>query len=565
MPKTVSKQKLKRQKQKVKKQLAKEKKKNKKRPKKEIKAIQKKRAKARSKFIADLMPSLGFGIFIGALLAIAVSPKIAVIGVVGVPIIALSLKYPRQAIWAFLIYMPFAGTVVYGLGGNAVLQLAKDGFYIPGLYGVFQACKKGRQKFFADKRLLIPLLILLAFCLATFFFENIPQQLGFFEKSNPQQRFPFRQDKSPLLLGVLGAKVFLGYIPLIFVIYHFIRNKKELLTFTRLPSILAIVCSVLAFIQYMMLSTGRCQGTDHLTGAALFETSIEARCFVGGSLLWSPSQGVVRLPGTFVAPWQWAWFLIGNAFLTYTTAFNDPDKKWRIIGLVALAGVFINAVISGQRIALVLVPACVILCLIITGQIADLKKFLPIGGAIVIAIILAFILFPEVIQERIDSFVDRWQASPANDFIEEQFERITRTVRDRIFGTGLGRATNSARMFGKVELVETWYPKVMFEVGYIGLAAFLGFVSTITWITFKAYRSLKTPSLRGIGASYWVFILFISYQTYYYPLDVDPVAVYYWVMVGTVLKLPVIDKIEQKRMKELVAAGLLVPGEEPPD
>ena len=226
---------------------------------------------------------------------------------------------------------------------------------------------------------------------------------------------------------------------------------------------------------------------------------------------------------------------------------------------------FINAVISGQRIALVLVPICVILCLIITGQIADLKKFLPIGGAIAVAIVLAFILFPEVIQERVDSFVDRWEASPANDFIEEQFERITRTVRDRTFGTGLGRATNSARMFGKVELVETWYPKVMFEVGYIGLAAFLGFVSSITWITFKAYRSIKTPSLRGIGASYWVFILFISYQTYYYPLDVDPVAVYYWVMVGTVLKLPEIDKAEQKRMKELVAAGLLVPGEEPSD
>ncbi|MEM9772386.1 MAG: hypothetical protein AAF889_12460 [Cyanobacteria bacterium P01_D01_bin.73] len=230
-----------------------------------------------------------------------------------------------------------------------------------------------------------------------------------------------------------------------------------------------------------------------------------------------------------------------------------------------MAGIFTNAVISGQRIALVLVPVCVILCLIITGQIADLKKFVPIGGAIILAIILAFILFPDVIQERIDSFVSRWKSSPADEFIGEQFANIISRVNERFFGTGLGRATNSARLFGKVELIETWYPKVMFEVGYIGLAAFLFLTSVITWITFRAYRSVKTPSLRGIGASYWVFILFISYQTYYYPLDVDPVAVYYWVMVGTVLKLPEIDKIEQKRMKELVAAGLLVPGDEPPD
>ncbi len=564
MPKKVSKQKLKRQKAKIKKQLAKEKKK--KVPKKEIKARQKKRAKARSNFMADLIPALGFGIFIGALLAIAAGPKIAVLGVAGVPVLMLSFKYPRQAIWAFLIYMPFAGTVVYALGGNAILQLAKDAFYLPGLYGSLQYCKKIRAKFVAEPRLILPLAILLLFCLITFLTENVPQQLELFENIPPELNTnPYKNDKSPFLLGVLGAKVFLGYIPLIFVTYHFLRNKKDVLTLTRLHTILAIVCAGLGVLQYLMLSSGRCAGTDHLTGDDLFKASIEARCLVGGSLLWSPSQGVIRLPGTFVAPWQWAWFLIGNAFLTYTTAFNDPSKRWRLIGLLALAGIFVNAVISGQRIALALVPVCVILCLIITGQIADLKKFVPIGGGIIVFICLAFVLFPDLIQERVDSFVSRWEAAPADDFIGGQFGEISHLIRDHFFGRGLGRATNSARIFGRVFLVETWYPKVMLEVGYIGLAAFLGFTSAITWFTFRAYRAVKTPSLRGIGASYWVFILFISYQTYYYPLDVDPVAVYYWVMVGAVLKLPAIDKAEQKRMKELVAAGLLLPGEEPPD
>lgn len=544
-----------RQQAKVKKNLEKEKKKRKKIPRKELKKIQKQRKQVRIQFIKDLIPSLIFGAFISGLIAIIADPKLAVIGAVGAPIVSLSMKYPRQAIWAFIIYMPFAGTVVYALGGNAILQLAKDGFYAPGLYGIIQRCKKERKKFLSDKRFILPITILLGFCLATFLFENIPQQ---FSK-------PFPQDISPFLLGVLGGKVFLGYIPLIFIFYHFLRTKKELLTLIRLHTLLAIICSALGFIQYLMLLTGRCEGTDHLSGDELFRATVDARCFVGGALLWSPSQGVVRLPGTFVAPWQWAWFLIANAFLTYTTAFNDPTKKWRLLGLIALAGVFTNAVISGQRIALVLVPACVILCLVITGQITDLKKFLPIGGGLIVLICLAFILFPEVIQERIDSFVGRWESAPADDFIGHQFEEITKAIKDNWFGKGLGRATNSARMFGRTRLVETWFPKVMFEVGYGGLTAFLGLVSVISWVTFKAYRSVKTPSLRGIGASYWVFILFISYQTYYYPLDVDPVAVYYWMMVGTVLKLPEIDKYEQKRMKELVAAGLLVEGDEPPD
>ena len=70
----------------------------------------------------------------------------------------------------------------------------------------------------------------------------------------------------------------------------------------------------------------------------------------------------------------------------------------------------------------------------------------------------------------------------------------------------------------------------------------LAVVTTLTIATFKAYRKVKDKNLRGTGAALWVFVLFISYNTYYYPLDVDPVAVYYWFMAGVILKLPELDK-----------------------
>ncbi|HEY9601348.1 MAG TPA: hypothetical protein V6C85_07050, partial [Allocoleopsis sp.] len=49
--------------------------------------------------------------------------------------------------------------------------------------------------------------------------------------------------------------------------------------------------------------------------------------------------------------------------------------------------------------------------------------------------------------------------------------------------------------------------------------------------------------------SFWVFVLFISYNTYYYPLDVDPVAVYYWFFAGVTLSLPEIDRQEREALK----------------
>jgi hypothetical protein len=71
--------------------------------------------------------------------------------------------------------------------------------------------------------------------------------------------------------------------------------------------------------------------------------------------------------------------------------------------------------------------------------------------------------------------------------------------------------------------------------------------------TFKAYRSIQDPNLRGYGASMWVFVLFISLFPYYYPLDVDPVNVYYWLAAGIVLKLPEIDRRE--RLQQQLASA----------
>ncbi|MBD2635009.1 hypothetical protein H6G52_06515 [Limnothrix sp. FACHB-881] len=504
---------------------------------KELKKRQREQAKARQAFIQSLTPSLIVGVILGVIAAVAVDPKMGVVAGAAIPVLSLSLKYPRQAFWGFLMYLPLSGTVTYALGGSVVLQLAKDGIYLPALIGIWRSCRQMRIPFWASNALKPTLLILLTCSVMTLLSVNGMQQL----------KKPFPDDKSPLALGILGFKVFMGYIPIIFCTYHLIRSKKELLFATRITSVLAIVCCALAYVQYYFLLTGRCAGTDHLEGSGLFKASIDARCFVGGSLVWSPSQNMVRLPGTFVAPWQWAWFLISNAFFTYTTAFNDPSPLWRLIGLGAMGGIFMNAVISGQRIALALVPVVTVILLVLTGQVTNLKRFLPIALGLVLLLGGAAVLFPDVLQERIDSFTSRWAASPADEFIGEQFGFVLKKAQNNPFGAGLGRATNSARVFGRTTLIETWFPKVMWEVGFPGIAAFLAFVTVITITTFKAYRSVKEKNLRGIGASYWVFVLFISYQTYYYPLDVDPVAVYYWYAVGVLLRLPEIDRADRKQ------------------
>lgn len=515
---------------------------------KQQRALQRKTQRARQELIQFTTIVVLFGLLLGLGLGFVSGLKTGLAVGVGVPILALSYKYPRKAMWFFFIYMPFSGTVTYWLGGNSLLQLAKDAFYIPALLGLIQECQRKKLPILRPKSLITPLAILLVLCLLTILFVNGSQaRLPVCSELFGAERDQPCKDGNPILLGILGLKVFIGYIPLIFCAYRLIQSKKELLFASRLHTVLAIVCCILGLIQYIMLLAGICKGTAHLSGEALFRANLEARCFVGGSLLYSPAQGVQRLPGTFVAPWQWAWFLIGGTFLTFATAFTDPSALWRVGGLVGMAAIFINAVISGQRIALALVPVITIILLVLTGQVTNLKRFIPIGVGLAVLLGAAAMAYPDIVQERIDSFVDRWEASPPHEFIVHQFEFTWKRVKGSPIGLGLGRATNSARVFGDTTLVETWFPKIMHEVGILGLAAFLAVVTTLTVLTFQAYRSVRDKNFRSMGASYWVLVLFLSYQTYYYPLDVDPMSVYFWFFAGVILKLPEIDKQEQAK------------------
>ncbi|HEY9807455.1 MAG TPA: hypothetical protein V6D04_12860, partial [Candidatus Obscuribacterales bacterium] len=322
--------------------------------------------------------------------------------------LSLSVKYPREAMWGFLIYLPFGGTITYAIGNSPLLQLAKDAFFIPALIGTIQYCRRDRLPFLIPKQLMPALGILFAYCLLVLVFVNGSQQMS------------ASGGEKPFAMGILGLKVLMGYIPLIVCAYYLIREKKDLHFLLRLHVVLILTCCALAFVQYTFLKTGRCAGTVG-AGAALFRASLEARCLVGGSLLYSPELGQIRLPGTFVAPWQWGWFLISSGFISFAAAFSDPSFLWRNAGLSAMATTFIMATLSGQRIALALVPATTIILLILTGQVANLKRFIPVGVGLALILGIAMTANPELVQERFDSFQSRWEASPPQAFIVDQF------------------------------------------------------------------------------------------------------------------------------------------------
>ena len=189
-------------------------------------------------------------------------PKIAIAAGAAAAILLFSYKYPRQALWAFLIYLPLSGTVTYAIGGgNAAFQVAKDAFYIPALIALIQSCKKKQLPLFIPKQMLPTFSILLMMAMLTLIFVNGGMQLS-----------PMKGGK-PILQGILGLKVLIGYIPLIACTYYLLRTKKDLVFFSRMHIVLAIFCCILGLIQYLLLQSGRCAGTRGMTGEELYKAN----------------------------------------------------------------------------------------------------------------------------------------------------------------------------------------------------------------------------------------------------------------------------------------------------
>lgn len=451
----------------------------------------------------------------------------------------LAYKYPRLGLWIFLIYLPFGGTISYSIADiyrsvdsrvtytidYGLFHLAKDFIYFPALVGAIASSQSFQKLQFVARPLFWAIGILYGACLLTFLLVNLPQQL------QAPQGFS-------VLAGLISIKILIGYIPLLFCGYYLIGNLKDLYWLNRLFIILTLICCGLCFLQYYLLVQGICPGNRILSDAAATRATLLARCFVGGSLLYNPERGLIRLPGTFVAPWQWAWFLIANSFFVYGASLSDPSRRWRSLGWLSIGVILATMIITGQRVALLGVPIILLVLFVLTES---NKKQLLLKLATIVLLSALIISNIEIIREQFNDLIGRWNYSPPHKFVFEQLQWVF-NKQDGWLGYGLGKATNSARRLGTTLLIETFYAKLLYEMGWVGLLSFLSVISWLVILTFKAYRSLQKPSLRRLALCWWVFILFLGYNTYYYPLSVDPVAVYYWFIGGVLLKLPELER-----------------------
>ena len=225
---------------------------------------------------------------------------------------------------------------------------------------------------------------------------------------------------------------------------------------------------------------------------------------------------------------------------------SDPSRRWQAMSWITIISIVSATIVSGQRTALLLVP--VILTLSYFLLLRRKKRWLFVKLFAISSTLYIFIHRFPLIRQPVDNFIGRWNYSPPQEFVASQLNWLWQNYLT-FLGNGVGTATNAASLFGKVQFIETFHVKLLFELGIISALVFLGLVTSINYCLFKIFRSLHSSNLRQMSLCLWLFILLISFNPFFYPLAIDPVAIYYWFFIGILLKLPELDKqlLEQEQ------------------
>ena len=347
-----------------------------------------------------------------------------------------------------------------------------------------------------------------------------------------------------LLVGLIGMKVWLLYVPLYFVGYQLITDRETLRLFLKVVSLAAIAPAVIGIVEAVLIYGGSPGVVYALYGnAAAAATQDFAHMeYAGGGVS-------LRIPSTFAFVTQYYTFLAAMIAVTYAwwRGFLVGTRYARR-GAALWALMIAAAFLCGARGAYFLVPLLVLLTLLIErglARIASMRLLAPIGIFLISAALFgakgANVLSATLTTARVEFqnvFVDGFRAAFGITWL----------------GLGTGADTNATRYaFSSQDQFhgiggtwyESWYVKALLELGIGGLLVVLVLVSTLVVGGLQAHRSLGDPRLRAVSAPILAYLIWNAiYGVKGQYIDLDPTNVYFWLLAGIAARLATIDREE---------------------
>jgi len=383
--------------------------------------------------------------------------------------------------------------------------------------------------------------------------------LRYFLFSEPGERFPIRnnllnisillasgwcvfQAFNPRLgspvVGLLGLKAYLFYIPLVWMVPRLFRSEAELYTFIRNHLLLLIPIGLLGIVQFF-------SPIDHP-----INQYIPGRNEPIATFGFAGSRNV-RVTSTFSYLNSYQGYL-SACFGLLIPMLNYPQNRfWRNVTFCELLLLVLNIFMTGSRTPAI---AAICFCLGYFGirlfnqpgrALTFIGRFLMYGTFALSALAIAF-------RPAIAAFWMR--LSSANDLAERVVGNFSGPFRfidyTQLDGYGVGAThpgAGSLRVMFKLSPgqplpfeLEIEMARIALEIGPIGFIFWYGMRLYLIVALWLAYRKLKSDFLRDLGlASFLIHAIMVTNHVVFH----HTFSIYYWFYASFVYLLPWLDRV----------------------
>jgi hypothetical protein len=453
-----------------------------------------------------LIAAAGFTAAVGAVLPMRPGATILAVAL-GLVYVWILLNW-RRGVAALVVVLPFAGVPAF-LSGSQYALIARDvAITVPIYSSLLFAAVLGRERLGLKRTWLASVISLFALVVAL-------QVLV----------------APSALVGLIGAKIWLFYIPMIGVGFLYVRSTADALQLLKITTLLAVVPAALGIVEWAIASrTGTLGPFSRLYGSL--------RDSVSGQSVMTSEVRFSRIPSTFTSVSQYASFSYVALTTGLAVALVERTTRWLVV--VAIIG--LAALTSGARAAFLIVPLLTLLGILLSGfRVRRMVLALLVSGTMIGALVVHGASIREYRHElSVVAAVDSAHSV-------REFER---SLEKDVFGDGTGSHANAALRYGGGDvgqMVENWYARAGAELGVPGLALAVVLLISVAVAARGACRRL-TGAPKEIGgpiAALAVMTALISFKSSI--LDIDPFNVYFWLFVGVLLKLATIEVDEQEK------------------
>jgi hypothetical protein len=432
----------------------------------------------------------------------------------------------RWPIYALLVYLPVSGVAVLaaypGRTERAVAILAKDFVFVIPAYILFLGYFLLRRR--------------------RFWFQGAPLVLfGLLALIVVIQAF--NPDLPNHLVGLIGIKVWLFYIPLFFLGYYLVENRDQLFRVLGLMSLVAIVPAVIGLVEVVLYYTGHAQTVYDAYGGAASSATQGFTTFV-----LSHGCTIRRVPSTFSFFYQY--YLFGAAMVAVSFAWwrgsRPAGKQLPVAGAVFLL-IFLATMFAGVRLGFVVIPLLVAAIILLAIR---SRNRLPWIG---LAVGVACFAIAGGTAAGVCGFAAHFTQTTSTETQDVGVRSVSEAVHKTWLGLGAGSDSTAARYaFSNVQLKskvgavqESWYVKAYLELGVFGLIIAVALLGTIVYRGARVHLRLRDPRLKLVSAAIlallgWVLIYSLKAQYF----DLDPINIYFWLFAGILMRLPRLERRE---------------------